>query len=194
MASIGEFPDLVRATFVNEETNENGIYNIRFFIRGKPWIVTIDDHLLFYDTDPASLVFSSTSKDNTAIWGALLEKAWAKVKGNYLISEGGMTANGIRALTGVPVFDYYSAEFGADSASQDQMWELLVEAEANNYIMAAGTAGAGDDSWTNDCGVAMSHAYSLIGAFTMTDASNTEHRCLLIRNPWGSNGYSWTWS
>lgn len=105
-----------------------------------------------------------------------------------------MTANGIRALTGVPVFDYYSAEFSVDSYSQNMMWELLVEAEEKHYIMGAGTAGAGDDSMYNDCGVAMSHAYSLISAFTMTDASGTEHRCLLIRNPWGMNGYSWTWS
>lgn len=23
---------------------------------------------------------------------------------------------------------------------------------------------------------------------------DSEHKMLLIRNPWGSNGYSWTWS
>lgn len=111
MASLAEFPDLVKATFLNEDTNSDGIYNVRFYIRGKPWIVAIDDYLLFHN---GGLLFSSTSKDGNAIWGALLEKAWAKVKGNYIISEGGMTSNGIRALTGVPVFDYYGADFGVD--------------------------------------------------------------------------------
>jgi len=40
----------------------------------------------------------------------------------------------------------------------------------------------------------MSHAYSVLAAFNMTDASNVVHRMLMIRNPWGSNGYSYTWS
>ena len=74
------------------------------------------------------------------------------------------------------------------------MWALLVEAEENNYIMGAGTDGDGDDSASNQCGIAKSHAYSLISAFTMTDSSNVDHKMLLIRNPWGINGYSWTWA
>ena len=28
----------------------------------------------------------------------------------------------------------------------------------------------------------------------MTDDSAVEHKMLLIRNPWGSNGYSWDWN
>jgi hypothetical protein len=123
----------------------------------------------------------------------MLEKAWAKVKGNYLISEGGMTANGIRALTGVPVFDYIASEFSTNDSDMDDMWDLLVEADANDYILGAGTYGAGD-SFSNYCGVAQSHAYSIISVFTMEDSDEEEHRCLLMRNPWGSNGYNWHWS
>ena len=52
----------------------------------------------------------------------MLEKAWAKVKGNYLQAEGGLTGNGIRALTGVPVFDYYSE----DISDINDLWDLLV--------------------------------------------------------------------
>jgi len=40
------------------------------------------------------------------LWAPLIEKAFAKVKGNYLNAEGGLVANGIRALTGIPVFMY----------------------------------------------------------------------------------------
>lgn len=40
------------------------------------------------------------------MWAAILEKAWAKVKGNYLIADGGLVENGLHALTGVPVFRY----------------------------------------------------------------------------------------
>ena len=47
MASFAEFPDMVRSAFINTETNAEGIYNVRFYIRGKPWVVTVDDQMLF---------------------------------------------------------------------------------------------------------------------------------------------------
>lgn len=60
--------------------------------------------------------------------------------------------------------------------------------------MALNTAGSGDDSVSNSCGIAKSHAYSLIETFTMTDSRGNEHRMMLIRNPWDEHGYSYTWS
>ena len=40
------------------------------------------------------------------MWGPVLEKAYAKVLGNYLKTNSGYIANGIRILTGKPVFSY----------------------------------------------------------------------------------------
>jgi hypothetical protein len=84
----------------------------------------------------------SSSLDN--MWGAIIEKAWAKVKGNYLNAEGGLVANGLRALTGIPVFMYSTSDI-ADQAGADTMWETIVAADAANYMMGAGTAGNGND-------------------------------------------------
>ena len=36
-------------------------------------------------------------------------------------------------------------------------------------------------------------SYSLITAFTMTDAANFEHRMLMISNPCSKNGDMWEW-
>ena len=115
MAGLGEFPDLVRGTFVNHEKNNAGIYGVRFYIRGKPWVVSVDDiHLFRYPTlNPAYLVFARQSQDNNAIWGSVLEKAWAKVKGNYLNANGDLVKNGLRALTGIPVFSYPTSEINS---------------------------------------------------------------------------------
>ena len=52
--------------------------------------------------------FARPSPDRKNLWAPILEKAWAKVKGNYLNSDGGLVSNGIRALTGFPVFTYYT--------------------------------------------------------------------------------------
>lgn len=43
MAGIAEFPDLVNDVFQQTELNDEGIYALKFHIRGKPWLVTIDD-------------------------------------------------------------------------------------------------------------------------------------------------------
>ena len=68
MASLAEFHELVRATIYNPELNNRGIYNIRFFIRGKPWIVTIDENLLYMDSFGNKELFSAQQrKDNNVI-------------------------------------------------------------------------------------------------------------------------------
>jgi hypothetical protein len=105
----------LKGLFVNSEKNSEGIYNIRLYVRGKPWIITIDDYLLFY-SQSSSLVFSETSLDGNSIWGALLEKAWAKMKGNYQKAEGDMLQNTVRGLVGAPLFAYFGQNFQATTA------------------------------------------------------------------------------
>jgi len=95
--------------FLTQTKNSVGIYGVRFFIRGKPWVVTIDDSFLY--SKPGAnylplLKFAQPNSANTAIWGPLLEKAWAKVKGSYNTADGGFVETGLRSLIGVPVFGY----------------------------------------------------------------------------------------
>ena len=71
---------------------------------------------------------------------------------------------------------------------------MLQEADAANFLMGAGTLGDGDDTASNACGIARSHAYSVITAFTMTDAQGTGHDMLMFRNPWGVTYYTGTWN
>jgi len=69
----------------------------------------------------------------------------------------------------------------------------MMAADAANYLMGAGTAGNGNDQEMNACGIAMSHAYSILAPFTMTLADGTPIKMLLIRNPWGTSYYSSDW-
>lgn len=87
---------------------------MKFYIRGKPWIVTVDDEVLVYNRYTGSLLDSTITRtpnyaqlgDDNSLWGAILEKAWAKVKGSYEAATDGVMSNGLRALTGAPVFNY----------------------------------------------------------------------------------------
>ena len=67
----------------------------KFHIRGKPWLVSVDDYLLFDEaTDPKEPLFAqlwsswavaqeATTPRRQILWPPLLEKAYAKVKGVY---------------------------------------------------------------------------------------------------------------
>ena len=73
------------------------------YIRGKPWTIVVDDIFLHYKLTGLK---SALVGDDKSLWGPILEKAFAKVKGNYAASDLGLLKNGIRALTGAPVFGY----------------------------------------------------------------------------------------
>ena len=53
------------------------------------------------------------------MWGPILEKAWAKIKGSYNNAEGGYIS--IRALTGAYVYQYFTS----DMVNQDKLNELF---------------------------------------------------------------------
>lgn len=184
MSSLAEFPDLVKNAFENTDKSESGLYNVRFYIRGKPWTVSIDDYLAFHDYSDPELVAGHIGADG-AIWGPLMEKAWAKVKGNYMNAHFDLSANGIRALTGVPVFDYYSDDFSADNDAWEDMWEQILEADKAGYIMSASSNGMAGEYLVNGCGIEMAHSYSVLSAFLMTDSEGYENKMLLVRNPTG---------
>ena len=40
------------------------------------------------------------------MWSTIIEKAWAKIAGSYENANGGFLENGLRSLSGAPVFTY----------------------------------------------------------------------------------------
>jgi len=151
MGALAEFPDLVKSVFLTQSINDVGIQAVRFYIRGKPWVVTIDDSL-YVDSDN-KLFFAGLGESNT-LWGPLLEKAWAKVRGSYASADkGGTFTTGIKALVGSPVYYYASTDY-----TGDQIYSMVTSANDVDYIMGAGTDGGdGSDQETNSCGIATSH-------------------------------------
>jgi hypothetical protein len=115
-----------------------------------------------YDKATGKPVFAQLSDDGKAIWGAVVEKAYAKVLGNYLKTEGGSIINSIRILTGSPVLSYSTYAW-----TKTDIFPLFQEADKANYIMGAAVVG-GTEPYR--CGLRNNHAYTILSAFTMTDA------------------------
>ena len=109
-SSLAEWPNLIRKIFLTQTKNTAGIFGVTFFVRGKPHVISVDDNLYFWNTINTGTdyggggpYFAHLSKDNRTIWGAVLEKAAAKLKGNYYSMYGSSSKNGIKSLTGAPV-------------------------------------------------------------------------------------------
>jgi hypothetical protein len=49
--SISEKIDYIKRAFLVDELNEVGIYAFKFYILGKPWIVSIDDYLPYVQSE-----------------------------------------------------------------------------------------------------------------------------------------------
>jgi len=71
-------PAVLRRLILTPEINEAGIYGFEFYIRGKPWVVDIDNMFMF---DGQDLKYAKVHND--VIWPALFEKAMAKILGGY---------------------------------------------------------------------------------------------------------------
>ena len=188
MATVAEFPSIMGDVFLLKEKNAAGILAFQFYIRGKPWRITMDSDLLFNEDStlvtPVTLEFATEDDSKKILWGALLEKAWARVKGNYDNIDSGFINSGMRSLSNVPVFSYMKADYG-DDAKITLLYNLIKAADTAGYVMGFGTDGNGNDKENNSCNMAMSHAYSILSAFKIgTD------EVLLARNPWGSTGYN----
>ena len=78
---MSEFPALIKQIFHQQTANPAGIYVMDLFIEGFRTPVVVDD--LFpvkrHDKQPAFTHFSGGNE----LWVMLLEKAFAKIHGNY---------------------------------------------------------------------------------------------------------------
>jgi hypothetical protein len=116
-----------------------------------------------------------------------MEKAWAKVKGNYHNAQGGFVQTGIRYMTGAPTETFTLTDY-ADQAAIDALWTTLKTYNDANYMLGAGTTG-GSDSTRNSCGIVNGHAYSVLSVFEITH-SGTTYKMLMVRNPHDSTQYT----
>ena len=119
-AALSLVPERARKLFLTKELNDEGIIAVRFFVGGRPRVVTIDHAVPWKNTDLH--MFSQTPSDKSA-WIPLLEKAYAKLAGNYEKIELGWMSEAMRVFTGAP-----SHRFTISKLSQDELWKLMMNA------------------------------------------------------------------
>jgi len=98
-AAIAEEPERIKKNFLTAEKNAAGVYAVTLYPIGIPQTVLVDDVFPFDEKN--QLVMGNIGEDS-ALWGPILEKAFAKVAGNYEMASGGWVEEGFRMLTGAP--------------------------------------------------------------------------------------------
>ena len=158
----------------------SGVYALRLFLRGKPWVVTVDDK--FWAEDDGlhlHLKFAAIYRDH--VWAPVLEKAWAKVMGTYAATAGGHAVDALHALTGAPVFQLLTSAHATGAA----VFADVEASVAKGYLITACTKAA-----TGASGLASNKYFSVIDTFRL--ATNTIE-LILVRDPSGLNTYAGTY-
>jgi calpain-15 len=157
---MAERPALIRRLFITKEYNKWGIYKMRLCKNGEWTVVTVDDYIpCYYNGGP---MFSRAQGDE--LWVLLLEKAYAKLHGNYYSLRYGFTSHGLLDLSGCP-----TEEFVFDKLDDlDEFYENLKEFDDQGFLMTAETSGFDDATEGGGPGAAgglvSGHAYSVIQA------------------------------
>ena len=81
LSSLAEVSDRIKRVFITEDVNDAGCYAVQIYINGEKQTVVVDDRFP-YNPQSKTWAFSRTS-EGREIWPLILEKAWAKVFGNY---------------------------------------------------------------------------------------------------------------
>ena len=135
-AALAAVPGRVEKIFLNNknELSKNGIYGVNFYSLGVPHTVIVDDYLpLRKDKKTGNLgTWSAMVSADGAVWGVMLEKAFAKYHGNYRHMQGELPTKAIRTLYGAPWVHVSHASYTAD-----QMWDKIQASEQNKDIISA---------------------------------------------------------
>ena len=125
-------------------------------------IVTIDD---YFPCHPLGQPIFSTAH-GTELWVLLLEKAYAKLHGNYYALRGGFSNEGLIDLTGCPTFWYIFSDI-QNMIDKGEFWNMLKHADDEGFLISGSTPG--EDKFSegqrpkedNEVGLVPGHAYSI---------------------------------
>eukprot|EP00930_Biecheleria_cincta_P001201 TRINITY_DN102362_c0_g1_i1.p1 TRINITY_DN102362_c0_g1~~TRINITY_DN102362_c0_g1_i1.p1 ORF type:complete len:662 (+),score=86.37 TRINITY_DN102362_c0_g1_i1:49-1986(+) len=181
LASIADtHPDIIVNMFKHRLLwkHQHPVYTSEWLLGGAPTLVAVDEVVPAWDNAPMFVSFT----EKHAMWPLLLEKAWAKIFGNYKNIEYGYGVEAFKAVTQAPVDYLYLEDFGSYVFSKDAVWESMLDAVKRNFPMVAGTG----DNTTN--GIAAGHVYA-VRAAELKETGGIKHGAVRLYNPWSYSKY-----
>jgi hypothetical protein len=129
----------------------------------------------FYQTGSRALHFAHCV-DKNETWLPLLEKAYAKVHGDYDAIRGGFPGEAVEDMTGGVTTTLATNKV----LSREKLWQDLLNANKDFVIAASSLSPYGSDADAKR-GIALNHAYSVLKATEETDEDGNKVRLVMIR-------------
>ncbi|TLS23621.1 uncharacterized protein PpBr36_06398 [Pyricularia pennisetigena] len=202
-ATIAHRKDLMERVCVARD-EEVGVYGFVFYRDGEWEPVLVDDSLYLSapdfreDHDPtgkkarewrrnhqtgSNALFFSKCQDPNETWLPLMEKAYAKIHGDYHAIESGWAGQAVEDMTGG-----VTANLATNCVlNKDKLWREL-SSQNGDFVFAL--ASRPDDS----DGLFGSHAYSILRATEVSGEDGQKVRLVQVRNPWGDGEWNGPWS
>ena len=174
LSNLAIVPERFNKILLTRKTSSNGLYQVQFYIHGKPKIVIVDEYFPAHESK--QWVFSYSGPNE--FWVQLMEKAWAKVCGNYAATNGGVPSDAISCLIESPCYTLNVERLG-----KDRIWNEIVEAITNKYVICSNSI-SDQDVLLRSLGLESNQPYSIIDAKEYMGL-----RFVRLRNPWA--GYEW---
>ncbi|KAF4448636.1 hypothetical protein F53441_7985 [Fusarium austroafricanum] len=203
LATIAHRKDLMKKICVAKD-EECGVYGF-VFNRDGEWISTVVDDNLYLrhrDFGEDSQVYDATGKkarlykkqkqtgseslyfakceDPNETWLPLLEKAFAKVHGDYHALDGGWAGTAVEDLTG----GVTTVVAGNRVLRKERLWREMLgsDGEDGEFVFGLSAGGPGEE---HNNGIVLRHAYSILRVAEVEDEEGNRVRLVKIRNPWG---------
>jgi len=187
VGSLTKFSHYIDRLFLTKERTKEHLYGVFIYINASWKLVIIDDFLPYTGKKFRKFAFSSSG--GKELWVALLEKAWAKVNGNYAkIGCGGSPTEIFDVLT-----EAYTEQVPINPYYKDYIWDTMINAEKKGYIMTAGTSSDIANLNLDEVGLSPGHAYTVLGVMEIDTGKEVE-KVVRLRNPYGNGEFNGDWS
>lgn len=178
----------------------SGIFRFRFWRFGR-WVeVVIDDRL---PTSGGELIFCRPGQKGNVFWCSLLEKAYAKLIGNYEALDGGSTAEALIDFTGGVSEAISLEENYKTDEEKKKLFKSLMKAHSRASLISAAIRPSSSQAFEEvlASGLVTGHAYSVTAIKNINLHSGLlslfrthKLRLIRLRNPWGSGEWKGAWS
>lgn len=172
---LSEDMRLIRRIFVSmDEFASTRAFVTRFCKRGEAVEVVVDGAMPVLQYAEVSGPLPAFCHASDCLWPALLQKAYAKLRGSYQQTLGDSPSFILQALTGGPSVVHPLTE---DEDALEDTWEMLLYAMQKSYVVCAcATEQTGVNLQTKQ----ESHAYAIL---QVRDIAELDQQLVMLRNP-----------
>eukprot|EP00929_Paragymnodinium_shiwhaense_P087171 TRINITY_DN47452_c0_g1_i1.p1 TRINITY_DN47452_c0_g1~~TRINITY_DN47452_c0_g1_i1.p1 ORF type:complete len:611 (+),score=95.94 TRINITY_DN47452_c0_g1_i1:830-2662(+) len=206
LSVVARMPGFVKRLFKTPSTSRYGAYVVKLCCAGEWREIVVDDHFPTtriaegcIDTDSGTIYYAKGGKPcylscaRRQLWAQVLEKAAAKLFGNYASLESGTFSEALAMLTGFPteriqLYIPSGRRMETTAEDADVIWARIMSATECGFLIGLGCSADFCEKPLQhvvDMGLQSPHAYGILDARDV-EAHGSCVRLLKIRNPQGA--------